>query len=139
VPVYQLALDEDVTHRVASLLRAAGLDARSAKELGRLRLSDVQVLLRATDDGQTVVTHNIQDFLALHEAWITWRGRWEREATQLSGRAVHLTRHAGILATPHLLIYDLARILAEVTAVTDSLDDRLLVWNSARGWHEPLT
>jgi len=73
VPVLRFALDEDVAHRLAGLLRSQGWDVDSAKELGHLGLSDVHVLLRAAEDGQTLVTHNSNDFRMLHEVLVTWR------------------------------------------------------------------
>lgn len=129
-------LDEDVSHRVAGLLRSQGWDIDSAKELGRLRLTDVQVLLRAAEDGRTLVTHNINDFLALHEAWVTWRRRWAAEVVQMTRNPVHLSQHAGILIAPHLPDRDLARILEEFATSNEPLADRLFSWRPARGWHE---
>ena len=64
----RFVLDEDVSHALAGLLRSHGYDADSAKELGRLGLTDVQVLLRAADAGRTLVTKNNKDFRSLHEA-----------------------------------------------------------------------
>lgn len=132
----RLVLDEDVSHRLAGLLRAQGWDIDSAKELGRLRLTDVQVLLRAVEDGRTLVTHNGDDFRALHEAWVTWRGRWAAEVRQLTGFPVRLSQHAGILITPHLPERDLARLLEEFADTDEPLADRLFSWLPARGWQE---
>lgn len=64
----RIALDEDVSHPLAGLMRSDGYDVDSAKELGRLGLRDVHVLLRAVESGQTLVTHNSDHFRALHEA-----------------------------------------------------------------------
>lgn len=136
MPVLAFALDEDVPHGVASLLRSLGRSADSAKELGRLRLSDPQVLLLAATNGQTLVTRNSKDFPDLHEAWLTWRQHWADEVERMTGIRVALSRHAGILITPHLPIYDLTRILEELEDVPGSMDDRLLAWSEARGWHE---
>ena len=132
----RIVLDEDVSHRLARILRSQGWDIDSAKELGRLRLTDVQVLLRAAEDGRTLVTHNIKDFRSLHEAWVTWRGRWAAEVVQLTGSPVHLSQHAGILITPHLGDYELARIVEEFAETNVPLADRLFSWLPAGGWHE---
>ena len=132
----RVVLDEDVSHRLARLLRSQGWDIDSAKELGRLRLTDVQVLLRAAEDGRTLITHNIKDFRSLHEAWVTWRGRWTAEIVQLTGSPVHLSQHAGILITPHLPDRDLARILEEFADSNVPLTDRLFSWLPVLGWHE---
>lgn len=100
-------------------------------------LSDAQVLLLAAKNGQTLVTHNSMDFSNLHGAWVTWRRHWASEAELVIGSPVSLSRHAGILITPHLPIYDLARILGEFEDVAGSMDDRLFAWNAAGGWPEP--
>jgi Domain of unknown function (DUF5615) len=136
VPDLAFALDENVAHAVASLLRSHGQDATSARELSRLGISDVQVLVRAAEEGQTLVTHNSKDFRALHEAWVTWRRHWAREVEQVTGRPVDLSHHAGILITPHLPNHDLARILEEFEDSVGSIDDRLFAWSPARRWHE---
>lgn len=129
-------LDEDVTHRLAGLLRAHGLNADSAKELGRLGLSDVQVLLRAAEHGQTVITHNNKDFRALHEAWVTWRKRWETEVEQQSGVRIDLSSHAGIVIVPAIPIGDLADIVKAFADSAPPMADRLYSWSRFRGWHE---
>jgi hypothetical protein len=99
-------------------------------------LSDAQVLLRAAEARQTLVTHNSRDFRALHEAWVTWRRRWAREVEETTGIAVLLTQHAGILMTPHLPSHDLARIHEDFADSAGSRDDRLFAWSPARGWQE---
>ncbi len=136
MPLLRFALDENVRHDLAGLLRSRGWDIDSAKELGRLRLTDTHVLLRAAEAGQTLVTHNDKDFRLLHEAWLTWRERWENEVARLTGVHLPLSRHAGILIVPPLPIHDLARILEPFDDTSDSLDDRLFAWNRSRGWHE---
>ena len=118
MPVLKFALDEDVPHSLASLLRSHGQDADSAKELGRLGLSDARVLLRTAVDQQTLVTHNNKDFRSLHEAWVTWG------------------RHAGILISPHMKERDLARILEEFEESAGWMSDRLFAWSPTRLWHE---
>lgn len=132
----RIVLDEDVSHRLARLLRSQGWDIDSAKELGRRRLTDVEVLLRAAEDGRTLVTHNIKDFPALHEAWVTWRRRWTAEVVQMTGSPVHLSQHSGILIAPHLGDHDLARILEEFARTNEPLADRLFVWSRGREWEE---
>ena len=133
---FRIVLDEDVSHRLARLLRAQGWDIDSAKELGRLRLTEVQVLLRAAEDGRTLVTHNIKDFRTLHEAWVTWRDRWAAEIMHLTGSSVHLSQHAGILIAPHLPDRDLARILEEFVQADEPMVDRLFSWLRVSGWQE---
>jgi hypothetical protein len=137
VPPLAFALDEDVSHDLAVLLRLRGLNAKSAKELGRLRLTDSQVLLRAVEDRQTLITHNGKDFLLLHEALLTWGRRWEREIVRQTERELHLPRHAGIAIIPHGQPQHLAAILEEFAARSAGLlDDRLFIWSAIVGWEE---
>jgi hypothetical protein len=132
----RIALDEGVSHPLASLLRSHGYDADSATELGRLGLTDVQVLVQAVLHGQVRVTHNKKDFRMLHEAWITWRRRWTAEVVQAIGVQVTLSGHAGILLVPQLPNLNLARIIEPFADANASLPDRLFAWNAAKGWHE---
>jgi predicted nuclease of predicted toxin-antitoxin system len=128
----RFALDEDVSHHLASLLRAHGYDADSAKELGRLRLTDAQALLRAAENSQTFITHNDGDFKSLHEAWVTWRRRWSIEIEEAMTRPVHLSQHSGILIAPHGNVHDLARIIEQFADFAESMDDRLFNWTHGR-------
>lgn len=132
----RFALDEDVAHPLAGLLRFRGWDVDSAKEPGRLRLSDVQALLRAAADGQTLITHNNNHFQALHEAWVTWRWRWSIEVEQATGVQVSLSRHAGILILPQIDVRELVPILEEFEHDRNSIADRLFAWSRGRRWQE---
>jgi|SRR5579884_4213625 len=138
MPIMRFVLDENVPHLLASLLRSLGYDADSAKELGRLGLSDPEVLRRAATDGRALVTVNGRDFRMLHEAWIAWRRRWEDEVVRLCAAPLALSRHAGILIVPQRTTHELAAILDDFAASAGSLEDRLFVWHAARGWLEPL-
>ena len=132
----RFVLDEDVSHALAGLLRFHGYDADSAKELGRLGLTDVQVLLRAADDGRTLITKNNEDFRALHEAWVSWRGRWAAEVARTVGTPVDLSGHAGILIVPQRPNHVLAPIIEAFADANESISDRLFAWSAAKGWHE---
>ncbi len=132
----RFALDEDVAHPLAGLLRSQGWDIDSAKELGRLRLSDVQALLRAAADGQTLITHNNNHFQALHEAWVAWRLRWSIEVEQATGVQVSLSQHAGILILPQIDVRELVPILEAFADDQASITDRLFVWSRGRQWEE---
>jgi hypothetical protein len=136
VAVLSFALDEDVSHPVARLLRRIGHVAESATELDRLGLRDVQVLLRATERNQTVVTHNKKDFELLHEAWVTWRRRWMAEAETAKGLPVPLSRHVGIVIVPHLPNHELVRILSDFASTAEAVDDKLFTWSQEQGWEE---
>lgn len=58
-------LDEDISPKVAGLLRKKGLDAESAHEVGMTGASDGEQLARAVSKGRTMVTRNRNDFIAL--------------------------------------------------------------------------
>lgn len=136
MPVRRFALDEDVSHPLAALLGSRGYDIASAKELGRLRLTDPQFLLGAIEAGQTLITHNADDFEALHEAWMLWRRRWQDEIGRTVGRSVALSGHPGILMPPHLPPETLASIIEEIGASSESIEDRLFSWTPELGWGE---
>ena len=58
-------LDEDISPKVAELLRRQGIDAVSAHETGMLGAPDENQLLFATNDGRALVTRNRDDFILL--------------------------------------------------------------------------
>lgn len=61
----KLYLDENLSPRIAELLRARGLDAVSAHEAGNTQLTDVAQLRYATSQGRAIVTCDVADFVAL--------------------------------------------------------------------------
>lgn len=65
----RLYLDEDVLPGLARLLGVQGYDVVSAHEVGALRLSDEEQLLRASAEGRAILTFNYTDFLQLGREW----------------------------------------------------------------------
>ncbi|BAY29536.1 hypothetical protein NIES2107_13790 [Nostoc carneum NIES-2107] len=65
----RLYLDEDVHVLVADLLKARGFDAITARDAGKLQISDEEQLAYAVSQERTLVTHNRTDFEELIQAY----------------------------------------------------------------------
>jgi predicted nuclease of predicted toxin-antitoxin system len=65
----RLYLDEDVHVLVADLLKARGFDAITARDAGKLQISDEAQLAYAVSQKRTLVTHNRTDFEELIQAY----------------------------------------------------------------------
>ncbi|MCC7106519.1 MAG: DUF5615 family PIN-like protein [Chloroflexi bacterium] len=91
-----LYLDHCVASQLALLIRSAGKhDVTTARDLGLARSPDPQQLLRAASEAWPLVTHNRDDYIMLHDAWVRWTSAW------------HITpRHSGIL----IILQDRARL-----------------------------
>ncbi len=75
-----LYLDENLSPRVAEMLRAGGYDAVSAYDVGNTQLDDRAQLAYATSEGRAMVTCDVADF------------------TELAAEAIRAnTEHAGII------------------------------------------
>jgi hypothetical protein len=61
----KLYLDEDISPKVAVILRKKGMDALSAHESGMLEASDEEQLAFAAADERAMVTRNRDDFITL--------------------------------------------------------------------------
>jgi len=130
-------LDENVSVGLAPLLRAAGHAAYTAVGEGRTGLWDASHLHYATERGWTILTHDRDDYRALHEGWVTWSPL--RFATPRP--------HGGILilGKSHLPVTAADYREAIASLLTDRavvLADRCLDWFPRRGgewvpWQSP--
>jgi hypothetical protein len=102
--------DEDIHGVVAVQLRAAGLDAVSTPEAGRLGESDLSQLLWATQEGRAVVTFNTGDFARLHHEFMN-QGQ----------------HHAGIIVSQQRSIGDTVKRLLHLASSrsAEDMQDRL--------------
>ncbi|MCP3961814.1 MAG: hypothetical protein GY719_28560 [bacterium] len=109
-----LYTDEDVTDRLAPLLRERGFDAASAAEWGTFELSDEEQLTRATERGFALLTFNRDHFVALAR-------RWAEEGRE----------HAGIVISNQLGRRQLGELLRRVSRLIDSVPAEEM-WNTVR-------
>jgi hypothetical protein len=102
--------DEDVYGAIAPALRAAGIDAVSTPEAGRLGELDESQLAWATSEGRVLVTFNVGHFIAHHTNWL-----------QLG------KHHSGIVVSAQRPIGDLLRRLLHLVAKCEAvaMRDRL--------------
>lgn len=79
----KLYLDENLSARLAQMLRARGYDAVSAHDVGNTQLDDRAQLAYATSEGRAIVTCDVADFI------------------ELAAEAIRAnTEHAGIILIP---------------------------------------
>lgn len=90
----RLFFDEDVHVVLADILRKRGYDAIHAGEVQRLGLSDESQLNFATEEGRSIMTFNVGDFIRLHNGWLK-KGR----------------EHAGIVVSKQLTVGESLRRL----------------------------
>jgi predicted nuclease of predicted toxin-antitoxin system len=102
-------LDEDLSPRIAELLRRRGVDAISAAEVGNRQISDQEQLLHAAREGRALVTRNVRHFV------------------QLSKEALARQEpHAGmILCPPRLRGFEIRAIADALTRLSKRFPDGL--------------
>ena len=97
-------LDENLSPRIAELLRAARIDAVSAHEVGRTGMDDRAQLAHAAQEGRAIVTCDVTDFLVL-------------AVEAIAANAAH----AGIIVVPPSLP---ARAFSDIAAALRKIADR---------------
>jgi predicted nuclease of predicted toxin-antitoxin system len=110
----QLYLDEDVTDRLASLLRERGYDATSALGMGKAGLTDHEQLVFATRLGRAILTSNHRDVVALARCWYD------------EGR-----EHAGIVLSRQFSVREIGELLRQVCNLLEAVSAREM-WNTVR-------
>lgn len=128
-------LDQDVTREVARWLNAHYGDAECAKaatELGLHRAHDGHHLLVAAQAGRIFVTHNREDFIAMHDAWLRWSSAWS---------VTPPPQHTGILIIPQplrppIVTREIAAFLGNRTALPNEI--HLYDEDAARWVQDPI-
>lgn len=95
----KLYLDENLSPRIAEMLRARGLDATSVHEVGNAQLDDGAQLRYASREGRAIVTGNVAHFVLL-----------ARDAVATN------TEHGGIILVPSSFRTD------EFAAIADGIE-----------------
>ncbi len=119
-------LDNDVSLRLAPLLRSVGHRVTTTRDLGLSGASDDAQLLTAARNGWILITHNRRDFMMLHDAWRTWPAAF----------GLALPPHPGSLvldqALPDVLTNIVSGFLAGMPG--ESWINELFWWRRAGTW-----
>jgi len=109
-----LYTDEDITDRLAVLLRQRGYEAMSAKSAGTEGLADEAQLAFAAERGWTILTYNRKDFTLLSRRWFA------------AGR-----EHAGIVLSRQFSNEAKGDLLRQVCKLMETVSAEE-IWNTVR-------
>ena len=84
-----LYADYDVAFGIVEALRGLGHIVATTRDIGQEDARDDEQLMTASVNGWVLVSHNRQDFIDLHFAWLHWSRVWSVPAV-----------HAGIVIIP---------------------------------------
>ncbi len=119
-------LGNDVSLRLAPLLRSVGHRVTTTRDLGLSGASDDAQLLTVARNGWILITHNRRDFITLHDAWRTWPAAF----------GLALPPHPGILvldqALPDVLVNVVSVFLTGMAG--ESWTNELFWWHRAGAW-----
>lgn len=96
-------LDEDISPKIAEILKKHQIDAVSAHDVGMTQASDMEQLEYASSKGRCLVTRNRNDFIRLTVQFFNDH-----------------RPHAGILIIPHTLPCDNFSLIARAVIKYDS-------------------
>jgi hypothetical protein len=116
-------LDQNIARATAELLRTQGHTVTTAHQVGMDRATDDAQLLLAAQRGWVLVTHNIDDFILLHDAWRRWSAAWGVSS-----------EHAGILILDEVVAAEIARAVGTILRSGNPLANQLYRWRRRSGW-----
>src|SRR5262245_17111277 len=123
--------DEDPAEELAVRLRDDGHDSISVRQMGHKGRTDPWHLAYAARERRILITCNYKHFEMLHEAWTSWSEEW--------GIAARVP-HGGILIIPNgreISVEEMVKIVREILAQENELNNRLFRWRRSTGWREP--
>ena len=101
----------------------------TARDVGRLKATDDEQLLTATDLDWLLVTHNQDDYELLHRAWHSFARRW----------GVVAGDHAGVIVVPQSQVMPYPRTAGEIDSLVRAEPrrwGRIFEFHRKWGWIE---
>jgi hypothetical protein len=121
--VARFFLDNNVSRHLIPILTADGHHILTSRDEGLAARNDVEQLLAATDRNAILVTHDREDFLLLHYAWLALCLRWHQTEA-----------HPGIVVVPQVAEAAVHRYLTEFLQGTQVTQNACWRYGTAEGW-----